>query len=241
MFRGHGSWIKRMALACLVSGFSVNSAAVLMTFNDQATFQTALGANSSTILDFDSVAAGTPIVNGNQFQGVDFLFTDGAGTSFDGQVASGFDTTSGDNYLGFNDPNSSSFLSGDSIVMNLTQMVHAIGFFIIASPGDILFSDDALLTVGSGSAMINPALNSELADGGEVFFLGLIDTDGFTSAELSSACCGFFEFNLDDIQFSTFGPAPATNNVPEPTTLSLIFLSLLFGLTRQKINTNKQP
>ncbi|WP_293746102.1 PEP-CTERM sorting domain-containing protein [uncultured Paraglaciecola sp.] len=241
MFTGNGNWIRRIALACLVGGFSVNSAAVLMAFNDQATFQTAIGTNSSTTLDFDSVTAATPIVNGSQFQGVDFLFTDGVGTSFDGQVASGFDTTSGDNYLGFNDPNSSSFLSGDSIVMNLPQMVHAIGFFIIASPGDLLFSDDALLTIGSGSAMVNPTPNSVLADGGEIFFLGLVDTDGFTTAELSSACCGFFEFNVDDIQFSTFAPPSAPSHVPEPATLSLFCLSLLFGLTRQKVCTNKRP
>jgi hypothetical protein len=239
MFTGNGNWIKRLALACLVGAFSVNSAAVLMTFNEHTSFQAALGANSSTTLDFDSVAAATPIVNGSQFQGVDFLFTDGAGASFDGQVASGFDTTSGVNYLGFNDPGNSSFLSGDSIVMNLTQMVHAIGFFIIASPGDLLFSDDALLSAGSGSAMVNPTPNSVLADGGEVFFLGLADTDGFTTAELSSACCGFFEFNVDDIQFSTFAPPSAPSNVPEPATLSLFCLSLLFGLTRRKVSTNK--
>lgn len=238
MFKGNGNWIRYIALACLVGGYSVNSAAVLMTFNDHTSFQSALGANSTTTIDFDSVAAGTSIVNGSQFEGVEFLFSDNAGSSFDGQVAAGFNTSSGDNYLGFNDPSNSSFLSGDSIAMNLNQLVHAIGFYIIASPGDLLFSDDALLTAGSGSAMVNPIPNRVLADGGEVFFLGLVDTDGFTTAELSSVCCGFFEFNIDDIQFSTFVPASTPTNVPEPATLSFFCLSLLLGLKRRKICTS---
>lgn len=239
MFKGKGLGIKHMAIVCLFAGFSVNSAATLMTFNDQATFQTGLGANSSSTLSFDNVADGTLIVNGSNFQGIDFSFTDSIGSPFDGQVANGFETTSGSNYLGFSDPNSNAFLSGDNIAMHFAQTVHAIGLFIIASPGDLFSSDDAVLAAGSGSAMVNPVPNGVLNDGGEVFFLGLIDTDGFTSAELSTICCDFFEFNVDDIQFSTFATASPKKAIAEPATVTLFCFSLLLGLRQRKANTNR--
>lgn len=228
--------IKGLVTALLLCGISANSFAALMTFNDQAAFQSALGSNPSTTINFDNVAVDTPIVDGSNFQGIDFSFIDGSGSAFDGMVGTGFDATSGNNYLGYNDPAANAFLSGDSISMSFSQTIHAIGMYIIASPGDILFPDDAQLIVGNDTALLDPTPLNVLPDGGEVFFLGLINTNGFTMADLTTFCCGFFEFNVDDIQFSTFAtPPPIGTGIPEPAHLSLFALALLIALRKRKM------
>ena len=72
-----------------------------------------------------------------------------------------------------------------------------------------------------------------LGDGGEVFFLGLIDTVGFASATLESFDPlqeGLFEFNVDDI-------VTASAIIPEPGTMALFGLGVLgMAVARRRAN-----
>ena len=219
---------KGLWVVMLLSGISANSVATIMTFNDESAFQAAVTGtgNSVSVLDFDSTPVNTTIADGSTFQDIQFGFTDGSGSSFDGMVASGFDTSSGTQYLGYNDPSASALLSGDSVTMNFSQTIHAIGLFIIAHPDDFGFQDDAILSAG-GTQISNPLAPAEiLGDGGATYFMGIIDTDGFTLADLSTICCGFFEFNIDDIQFASFS-VQDTPKIPEPSAIALLVFGAL--------------
>ena len=126
-------------------------------------------------------------------------------------------TSGGTNALGL-DVLDEAFLSGDSFIMTFDQTIHALGLFVIGSPGDVLAGDFALST-GAGSVFNVDTPDRTVADGGEAFFLGLVATDaslGFTSAMLESfdpQGVGLFVFNVDDI---------TTALVPEPGTLVLL-------------------
>lgn len=225
-------------IICLSWMFSASSNAALLTFTDPSLFANALLSSGSSVeqIDFDASPANTPIPHGNRYESVVFEFLDSTGTSFDGMVASGFNTTSGDNYLGFNDPGANPLLSGDAVSFGFAQNIYALGLYIIASPGDFGFVADALLIGGNTTASnaMNPT--QTLSDGAEVFFLGLIDSDGFSSAQLTTACCGFFEFNIDDILLASF-PATATPNpVPSPG----VWLLVLSGLPLLGFSSNRK-
>lgn len=230
--------IKRLGIILFCGTLSVQSSASLMTYTDPGQFNDTMstfGASVNTI-DFDLAPTGSVIANGSQFGGVNFGFSDADGNGFDGMIGSEFSTVSGDNYLGFNDQGSGAFLSGDQITMEFAQPIQALGLYIIASPGDFGFADDAIL--GAGGALVsNDAIPIDvLADGSETFFLGLLDTDGFDFAELSSICCGFFEFNLDNIMFASFPTTSPPLSVASPSTmvLALFVLPALLSRRRQR-------
>ena len=146
-------------------------------------------------------------------------------------VSSGFDTTSGVNYLGIDDGGGEVFLSGDAFTMSFGATINAVGLFVIGSPGDVL-GGDFELTAGAGSVFNAGTPEATLGDGGEVFFLGLIDTVGFTSAMLESFDPlqeGLFEFNVDDIVTAAA--------VPEPGTMALFGLGVLgMAVARRRAN-----
>jgi hypothetical protein len=216
----------------MLGGWAGNSTAALLSFTDQAAFVAAISGATGQTINFDSVTAGTVLNNTATFENVQFMFEDENGLAVDAAISDNFATTSGTNALGLSNTFSQAFISGSSIELLFSTTIHAIGLFIIASPGDMGFADDAMLS--AGNAMISNAEipMQTLEDGGDVFFLGLIDSAGFSSATIESVCCGFFEFTLDDIQYATFsGPNVA---VPAPAALPLLFLALICSLTQRK-------
>jgi hypothetical protein len=201
------------------------STATLLSFTDQGAFAAAISGATSQSIHFDNVSAGTVLNNTASFENVQFMFEDENGLAANAQISDTFATTSGTNALGLNDNFSQTFISGSSIELLFSTTIHAIGLFITASPGDMGFADDAILSAGNALVSNAEVAAQILVDGGEVFFLGLIDSAGFSSATIASVCCGFFEFTLDDIQYATFsGPSTA---VPAPATWPLLLIALL--------------
>lgn len=191
--------------------------AVPMFFTNSAEFLAALPGPAS-IVDFDAVDAETLIPEGAAFEGITFT----TNTGLDLIVSDHFDTTSPLNYLGVADGFSNEFFSGHELTFSFARRVQAFGLSIIASPGDV-FAADFQLVASSGSAFNVAPPERILSDGGEVFFLGVINPTGFASAQLISfgdpdADAPFFGFNVDDL---------TTVAVPEPATFALVGLGLL--------------
>jgi hypothetical protein len=221
--------IKASLSAMLFMLVSTPSFASLVTYTDQNAFQAAVAGGVTTTLDFE------PSVN--PFDYFTLAYEDDYGPST-GAIDSTYDTTSGDNYLSLGD--GLGFLAGGDFTLTFNQTWQAIGLYLISS--EELWDLDAELTAGANSVSnaLSPA--STLADGGFVYFLGLTDTNGFTSASLVTYLDaitgqGVFEFGIDDIQLVSIAQAPAP--VPEPTSLALLAMGLLMslGLKGRRIST----
>jgi hypothetical protein len=212
--------IKASLSAMLFMLVSTPSFASLVTYTDQNAFQAAVAGGVTTTLDFE------PSVN--PFDYFTLAYEDDYGPST-GAIDSTYDTTSGDNYLSLGD--GFGFLAGGDFTLTFNQTWQAIGLYLISS--EELWDFDAELTAGANSVSnaLSPA--STLADGGFVYFLGLTDTNGFTSASLVTYLDaitgqGVFEFGIDDIQLVSIAQAPAP--VPEPTSLALMAIGIVMSL-----------
>ncbi|GJL56436.1 MAG: hypothetical protein NPIRA02_35680 [Nitrospirales bacterium] len=203
-------------------------------FTDRSAFQTALPGQTS-VINFDDVDAGTSIQDGVPFQGTRFTSNVDNIPGREGLLVSAeFLTTSPLNYLGVNDGFSNEFLFGDELTLNFTQPVRAVGLLVIAGP-DAALANDFLLTAGGGSVFNSGIPEQRLFDGGEVFFLGLINDQGFSTAQLISfgdQIDTSLGFNVDDI--STAAPSNAAP-VPEPSAVLLFGTGLLLlgGVARR--------
>lgn len=196
--------------------------AVTMTFTDSSAYQAALPASSS-IVNFDNVAAGTKIPDGTVSQGITFTSNVDNIIGRSGLiVADNFLTTSPLNFLGVDDGFSNEFLLGDELILSFSNPIRAIGLFIIGAPNSIV-KNDFLLTAGGGTVFNDGIPEKTLFDGGEVFFLGLISDQGFSAAQLISfgdqldKTLGFI---IDDI-------STVAVTISEPAIFSLFSLGLL--------------
>lgn len=213
----------------LVLGILVLGHSAPVTFTDKASFDAAIAGLSSATLDFDSLPADTLIASGDTVDGITFTFNI---AGLDMIVSDIFDTTSPTNYLGLDDGADEVFLSGDTFTMTFDRTLVALGLFVIGSPGDVLAGDVAL-AIATGSVFNAGTPDQVLGDGGEAFFLGLLEPTGFTMAELISfdpQGLGLFEFTVDDITTAT----------PEPSTL-LLFASGLLGVAAWGRRRLRQP
>ena len=222
------------AMAFLAFSFGVTSAlyAVPITYTDRAAFDAAIAALTNptgSTLDFDALPANSLIADGGSVGGLTFNYPvlDSFGVSM--QVSSGFDTTSSTNYLGTND--GGVFLDGDNFSLDFGA-VNAIGMYFIT--GDPMFDGDISLTAGGATASLAAgAIQQALPDGGNAFFLGILDDAAtFSSAAVDTIGLGAFLYNVDDIV--TAKANPPVVGVPEPATLALFALGLLgFGMRRR--------
>lgn len=194
------------------------STAAALGFTDRAAFDAATaGLPGMNTLNFDSLPTG--VLGAGPFQGITFAFSTGG---FDATVEDRNDTTSPAHDLGT--AGDGVFLAGDSFTMTFAP-TRALGLYVIAI--DTLQAGDFTLTASGGSqsttGLPDSAFAGGLADGGQVFFLGLVDTDLFTAATFSSAGLpADFVFNIDDITGQIGEEPPGTTPVPEPSTLALL-------------------
>jgi len=188
-----------MAFASIFS--STAGYAVATTYTDQSAFLTALPGASNTV-DFDSIAAGTTIADGDTVGGITFNY-DFGGVQM--QVSDVFDTTSSPNFLGTDDYDV--FLDGDDFALSFGP-TNAIGMFFITA--DRMFNDDITLSAGGTSVGLNGAdMGVILGDGGVAYFLGIIDdANSFTTASITTNGGGFFLYNVDDITTAAVVPIP---------------------------------
>jgi hypothetical protein len=216
--------------AMLFLVFSTHSFASIVTYTDQNAFQAAVAGGVTTTLDFEPSA--------DPFDYFTLAYEDDYGPST-GAIDSTYDTTSGDNYLSLGD--GAGFWAGSDFTLTFNQTWQAIGLYLISS--DELWDEDAILSAGAHSVSNAGSPASTLADGSFVYFLGLTDTNGFTSASLATYLDpengqGTFAFGIDDIQLVSFAQAPAP--VPEPTSLALLAIGVLMSLRLKgrRLHTN---
>jgi len=124
------------------------------------------------------------------------------------------------NYLGSDDPTTNAFFPADSITMSFASPINALGMYIILSGTPA--ADDFTLNAGSATASSSAVIQQVLGDGGQVLFLGLTDTTGFSSATISLNGSAGEIWNLDDVVSAT---AP-TSTTPEPGSLMLLVTGL---------------
>lgn len=196
-----------------------------VAYTDFAAFSADL-PNPADTLNFDSTAAGTLIPDGSSLGGISFSYPGLAAFGVNMQVRDDFDTTSGPNYLGTDD--GGVFQDGDDFGLSFGA-ASAIGMFFTTA--DLMFDDDIFLSAGGATASLQAsAVQQTLPDGGNVFFLGIIDDmASFTSATVQTSQFGggFFLYNVDDIMTA----APAPTGVPVSGTILLLATGLA-GMAR---------
>ncbi len=177
------------------------------TYTDRAAFLAATAGMARQTLDFESETAGTTLPDPSPIGGVTFS---GYGTPAL-IIADDFEATSGVNYLGIDSAGTfNQFSYADSVDLGFASM-HALGLNIITAevPGVTLFDDDIRVDVpGIGIVRLDADDVDSVTPGGDrVYFLGIVDVAGFTSARLEgSGAFGFY--NVDDVTMAV---------VPEPS------------------------
>jgi hypothetical protein len=121
------------------------------------------------------------------------------------------------------------FVTGDSFIVDFSRPVNAIGLNIITN--DALINGDSFSLQGVGlaqaAALNGPAVPSDtLDDGGQVYFLGMLSNQAFSSVVFSSVDTEL-EFALDDMTYAV---------VPLPPALWLLATGLLSmaGMCRRR-------
>lgn len=190
-----------------------------VAYNDYSSFMADL-PGPANILDFDDLAYGDPIADGQTLGGITFSYEFGGVTMMvvDDLYAP---TTSSPNLLGAND--GEVFLDGDNFTISFSP-VRAVGMYFL-SP-DEMYDDDIVLSAGGGAASLNANMALFLGVDADnlpwhAYFLGIIDPDAsFVSADVATIGGGYFVYNVDDI---------VTAAVPLPGALPLL-VSGLAGL-----------
>ena len=166
----------------------------------------------AAVLDFESLAAGTLLPSGASADGITFSY------AIDGltlKLTDAFNTTSGENSLGLTGGDEA-LLDGD--IVNLAfDPVFALGISFITS--DPILAAEIQLVTPVGTALASDLPETTLADGGIVYFLGLVSTDPFSAASIDFADDGEsnFAYNVDDI----------VTAIPEPGSFLLLGAALL--------------
>ena len=111
------------------------------------------------------------------------------------------DTPSQPNYAGTDD--GGVFQDGDNItIASKGPMFYALGLSI--STADALQSGDIMLTANGHQVSLDAqAIQATLQDGAREYFLGIVDTSGFTLADLTTIGGGYFVHTLDNVVVAT--------------------------------------
>jgi len=232
--------VKISALTLVAILLAMPAFAGTMSYDTQSAFLSAL--SSSTTVNFDSNTAGvvvagdgssTAVLDGITFsanvnQGAGFLEVVNADTTM-------FDTTSGKNSLGSDDP-TGSFAATDNITMTLGSPVTAFGLYVVGGFPAGTFT----LDIGSGSAENTDTtlMFSGPNGGGSANYIGITSDTAFQTITIGVTVPGTDPtaspyWNVDDVTYGTAKtntPPP----VPEPSTLLLLGTGLAAVVSRLK-------
>ncbi len=185
----------------IVSMFFVTATAQVTTYTDSNSFSDNIPWDN-IIFDSEDLSDGSLIFDGNSFNYLAFNYLiDDANI----QVTNNFSQVSfnGANSLGMTGADKA-FLSGDSLTIKLEKPSQIFGLYVIGSPGDV-DANDFKLHFADAEVENSGTAEEVLADGGEVYFLGIIISDsnmGYSTAILESFdsnSVGLFLFNIDDM------------------------------------------
>ncbi len=169
-------------------------------------------------IDFDAYSPGEPVTT---IDGVDFSSNTGLGLI----ISTGFDTSSGFNYLGVDDGDV--FLGGEEIYLDFSEAYTYISVSFISAQW--VYEGDFVITTDSGQA-VNSAIEDAVFDDGGYLYTVVFESDtAFTSATLSSYDDFLINFNVDDIILEREASA-----VPEPASALLIMVGLLGVAARSR-------
>ena len=203
--------ITKYVLPGMAALAAMQAAAGTLTFTDQAAFFAALPGTPST-LDFEAVPVHTAVPSGATISGISFDYSLGGLTM---GIVDDFDTTSGRQSLGQNDPgNFDQFVAGDGFELDLLAPAAGVGLYFITT-ADPVFAGDIQLVTPAGTALNAGTPNLTLPDGGTAYFVGLISDTPFSQAgvQFDPGAVGAFLFNVDDITIAD----PAASAAPEPS------------------------
>lgn len=204
------------------------AAAAVSVFTDESAFQAALsGGGTVTTVDFEAVPAGTVISSSDAVAGVSFLHSI-AGGSIDLAVGDGLPTTSGGHYLGLDQPDvqDTQIQHGDEIDLVLPP---SRAFALTLVSGDPLLAGDVLLETPEGVAGNAEAPAGTTADGGHVYFLGLVAEAPFETVNVryGDPNAVAFLYTIDDLAHAELAPAAALAIPAQtPATAALLALAL---------------
>ncbi len=128
-------------------------------------------------------------------------------------------------------------LTDTAIRFTFSEPVYAFGLWVF---DNARASVDAFqMTVNgqtSGVLDANPGSGDHIVEG----FLGVIDTEGFTSALIFN-CCGSGSFEVDHLQLGppATPPDPLPDPIPEPRTLALLLPGLACLLSHALLGTGR--
>jgi len=211
--------------------FCGGSLAQVIDYTSQASFLSAIaGFQNPQTVNFDNLAAGTLFPSGTGTGGLTFTYSMYGSPII--QVDTGYTTTSGNNYLGLNNPDgafSSNNFPGppDSFTINFNHVVNAAGLYVVTGPS-VVSAGDFTLSFSNGSVVNVAAPDVTLSDGSTAFYLGLVSkgsSPGFSSVTLTSGGSkqnpnpAFYTFNVDDISSAAA--------VPEPSTVAMMLAGLV--------------
>ena len=186
------------ALALVSVLFATTGQAVTTSYTTESSFLAALPGPAST-LDFEGTASGTIINSGDTLNGISFTYSIGP-PPVDMAVVSDFETTSGTNYLGLDDPgNFNLFIAGDTFSLTFDNPVNAVGMYVVG--GEPLFTNDIELVTGAGSAFNSDVVDVAFGDGGLAYYIGLVSDQSFTTASIQfdPLAEGASLYSVDDI------------------------------------------
>lgn len=222
--------------AVLLLACYADAHAGLIAYQSRAAFDLAIAGWSATSTTFEAQAAGAAFGAGTGPAGSGFTlnYTSGSASGLTPTVSDQFWTTSANNYLGLDNPDSA-FEAGDALAFNFGGGVHAFGLYVIGTHD--IGAGDITLTTGA-SSVANAAL-AELQDGAGsfAFFLGFVSSDAstFSSVTLNDLTLGnqrLLGIAVDDVVLArnNGGNGNPGTGVPEPGTLVLSLAGLLaFG------------
>ncbi|WP_374480193.1 PEP-CTERM sorting domain-containing protein [Zoogloea sp.] len=235
-------FLRGAALAAAI-GISVPAVAALSTYQNQATFSTAITGLTATTTNFDSLAPGTSYAPGSGPAGSGFTVGLTAGSVSSGfnlpTVGNTFWTTSGTNYLGLDNPDSA-FESGDELVFSFLSPVRGFGLYVVGGHDLLDLQAGAVtLTVNGSTVAISSTDYLASGNGDYAFFLGFATDDGstFNSATLTVGDgSGVIPVTVDDVTLAR--TRKGGNAVPEPGTLLLV--STAIGAAWQRARSRRR-
>ena len=177
------------AALCAAAGVA---AADSSAFTDDLLFALS-GRSMPDVTDFDATTPG-PLASGESVGPLTFSYD---GSAYTLAVSEEFGTVSPSRALGSTSEDGA-FVGGDSLSITIDRSVQALGLYVVVGetavpPAFFTLTSSSLAAAQSGGRKL-----FDIADG-SVYFVGLVDTDGFDSATISASGVEDLVFNIDDV------------------------------------------